>query len=137
MTCKEYYELKDYVNYTNLYEYDNIKNLPMNSRFKRLVYRGQIPDTSENKYHSIRYFCESIPDNITHLEFECNIDDDINDSFCLSLFLRKNHKKLSKLTHLKFGNNFNQNIKWCIPHGVTHLTFGLSFNQKIKYCTSG
>ncbi|AGD92884.1 putative F-box and FNIP repeat-containing protein [Megavirus lba] len=44
MTCKEYYNLRYDVNYTNLYEYDSIKNLPFMNRFKRLVYRGKIPN---------------------------------------------------------------------------------------------
>ncbi|AFX93031.1 putative F-box and FNIP repeat-containing protein [Megavirus courdo11] len=44
MTCKEYYDFRNDVNYTNLYEYDSIKNLPFMNRFKRLVYRGKIPN---------------------------------------------------------------------------------------------
>ena len=38
------------------------------------------------------------------------------------------------LTHLTFGDDFNQDIKDCIPISVTHLTFGYYFNQNIKDC---
>ncbi len=34
------------------------------------------------------------------------------------------------VTHLTFGDNFNQPI--CIPDSVTHLTFGYCFYQLIK-----
>nr|URM62009.1 F-box and FNIP repeat domain containing protein [Mimivirus sp.] len=39
-TCKEYYCLRNSVNYTDLYESDDIKNLSFNNKFKRLIYRG-------------------------------------------------------------------------------------------------
>nr|URM61897.1 F-box and FNIP repeat domain containing protein [Mimivirus sp.] len=48
MTCKEYYNLRYDVNYTNLYEYNDIKNLLFMNRFKRLVYRGEIPDNNKS-----------------------------------------------------------------------------------------
>jgi len=38
------------------------------------------------------------------------------------------------ITHLTFGYKFNQPIKGCIPKSVTHLTFGYNFNQSIKGC---
>ncbi len=38
------------------------------------------------------------------------------------------------ITHLTFGDNFNQKIDNCIPKRVTHLIFGYSFNQKIDNC---
>ena len=31
------------------------------------------------------------------------------------------------LTHLTLGDDFNQDIKGCIPASVTHLTFGYRF----------
>ncbi|AGD92011.1 putative F-box and FNIP repeat-containing protein [Megavirus lba] len=40
----------------------------------------------------------------------------------------------SRLTHLTFGDNFNQDIRGCISDSVTHLIFGHSFNQNIKGC---
>jgi len=36
------------------------------------------------------------------------------------------------VTHLIFGNNFNEPIKNIIPHSVTHLNFGCCFNQPIE-----
>ncbi|AUV58853.1 F-box and FNIP repeat-containing protein, partial [Bandra megavirus] len=47
MTCKEYYNLRYDINYTNLYEYESIKNLPFINRFKRLVYKGDKGDIGD------------------------------------------------------------------------------------------
>src|SRR5205814_1226471 len=38
----------------------------------------------------------------------------------------------ASVTHLTFGRNFNQDIKSAIPASITHLTFGYSFNQDIR-----
>ncbi|AZL89944.1 F-box and FNIP repeat-containing protein [Megavirus baoshan] len=38
------------------------------------------------------------------------------------------------VTHLTFGNNFNQDVKDCIPVSVTHLKFGHNFDQNVKNC---
>ena len=38
------------------------------------------------------------------------------------------------LTHLTLRDDFNQDIKGCIPASITHLTFGYRFNQDIKGC---
>jgi len=38
------------------------------------------------------------------------------------------------LTHLMFGDRFNQSVKGYIPGTVTHLTFGHHFNQPIEDC---
>src|ERR1700729_3602153 len=36
------------------------------------------------------------------------------------------------VTHLTFGDSFNQPIKDSIPNSITHLTFGFDFNLSIK-----
>jgi hypothetical protein len=36
------------------------------------------------------------------------------------------------VTHITFSRNFNQIVKDCIPNSVTHLSFGNRFNQEIK-----
>ncbi|AUV58686.1 F-box and FNIP repeat-containing protein, partial [Bandra megavirus] len=38
------------------------------------------------------------------------------------------------ITHLTFGDYFNQNITGCIPDSVIHLTFGDYFDQDITDC---
>ena len=39
----------------------------------------------------------------------------------------------NSVTHLTFGNNFNQELKeGDIPNSVTHLTFYANFNQELK-----
>ena len=38
----------------------------------------------------------------------------------------------NNVTHIFIGNNFNQKIKNSIPNQVTHLIFGYHFNQEIK-----
>ena len=43
---------------------------------------------------------------------------------------------IPNISHVTFGNYFNQNIKDCIPASVTHLTFGYYFNQDIKDVSS-
>nr|URM61965.1 F-box and FNIP repeat domain containing protein [Mimivirus sp.] len=74
MTCKEYYDLRSNINYTNLYEYDFIKKLPIINRFKRLVYRDKIFDNNISinktiqKYY-VKYLSYHIPINVTHLIF--------------------------------------------------------------------
>jgi len=40
------------------------------------------------------------------------------------------------VTHLTFGENFDQPINSCIPDSVTHLTFSVKFNQQINGCIS-
>ncbi|ANB50733.1 putative F-box and FNIP repeat-containing protein [Powai lake megavirus] len=126
MTCKEYYDFRNDINYTNLYEYDMIKNLSIIDRFKRLVYRGKIPNnTSLNKSvreYVVKNLNTTISNNITHLFFGNYINQDIKD--CIP----------NSVTHLTFGNKFNQNIKDYIPNSVTHLEFGSLFNQNIKDC---
>ena len=42
----------------------------------------------------------------------------------------------NSVTHLTFGFDFNQPINGCIPDSVTHLTFGFYFDQPIKHCIS-
>ena len=66
------------------------------------------------------FFNDRIPvDKITHLWY-------------LDRFTNIMAYKLGKyprcLTHLTFGDNFNQDIKDCIPASITHLTFGWYFN---------
>ncbi|AUV58578.1 F-box and FNIP repeat-containing protein, partial [Bandra megavirus] len=123
MTCREYYQLKNYINYTSLYEYNNVKNLPMNNRFKRLIYRGQISNKNED---IIEYIVEDldeiIPTSVTHLTFGDDFNQDITD--CIP----------DNITHLTFGYNFNKNIKGCVPNSVIYLKFGSKFNQNIKGC---
>src|SRR5579872_5207198 len=63
-----------------------------------------------------------LPNSITHLTFESDVNKDINNYLP------------DTITHLTFGNDFNQDIKGCIPNSVTHLTFGWCFNQDIKDC---
>nr|WBF70430.1 hypothetical protein [Megavirus caiporensis] len=70
MTCKEYYDLRSNINYTNLYEYNIIKKLPFSNRFKRLVYRDKIFDNniSINKTiqeYYVKYLSYHIPINVT------------------------------------------------------------------------
>ncbi|AUV58575.1 F-box and FNIP repeat-containing protein [Bandra megavirus] len=119
MTCKEYYNLRSYVNYTNLYEYDMIKKLPIVNRFKRLIYRGKIPN---KKKYLVENLNKPIPKNITHLIFGDIFNRNIKN--CIP----------NSVTHLEFGWHFNQNIKDCIPNSVNHLEFGSDFNQNIKDC---
>uniref|UniRef100_A0A6G6ADS9 F-box and FNIp repeat-containing protein n=1 Tax=Borely moumouvirus TaxID=2712067 RepID=A0A6G6ADS9_9VIRU len=38
------------------------------------------------------------------------------------------------ITHLEFGDFFNQPIEKCIPDNIINLTFGWEFNQPIKGC---
>nr|WBF70637.1 putative F-box and FNIP repeat-containing protein [Megavirus caiporensis] len=125
MTCKEYYGLRDCVNYTNLYEYNNVKDLPMLDRFKRLIYRGKIPNKKIPTIKTdfpVENLNKIIPNNTTHLKFEFNFNKDIKGYVPNSV------------THLTFGYKFNQNVKYCIPNSVTNLTFGHNFNQDINEC---
>ena len=40
---------------------------------------------------------------------------------------------INGLTHIKFGDNFNQVIeKDVLPNSLAHLTFGFNYNQKIE-----
>ncbi|AFX92862.1 putative F-box and FNIP repeat-containing protein [Megavirus courdo11] len=126
-TCKEYYYLRDCVNYTDLYEYDIIEKLPFTNKFKRLVYRGEIPNKNISTSKFVKkYFAENldnpIPNDITHLTFGYQFNQNVKN--CIP----------NSVTHLTFGIYFNQDIKDCIPNSVTHLTFGLCFNQDIKNC---
>ncbi|AUV58573.1 F-box and FNIP repeat-containing protein [Bandra megavirus] len=125
MTCKEYYAIKNYVNYINIYEYNNVKLLPFRNKFKRLIYRGKIPNNNisiiKNEY-LVKNLNKPIPDGLTHLKFEPSFNQDVKN--CIP----------NSVIHLVFGWNFNQDVKDCIPYSVTHLTFGHSFNQNIKNC---
>ena len=38
------------------------------------------------------------------------------------------------VTHLTFGDRFNQYINGCIPKSVTHLTFGFDYNKSLFNC---
>jgi len=40
------------------------------------------------------------------------------------------------VTHLTFGDHFNQTIKDCLPRSITYLTFGYCFNQSMISITS-
>jgi hypothetical protein len=54
------------------------------------------------------------------------------------IFVKEYNKPLNKyipnsVTHITFGNWFNQSLKeGQIPNSVTHLTFGRNFNQPLK-----
>nr|URM61964.1 F-box and FNIP repeat domain containing protein [Mimivirus sp.] len=148
MTCKEYYCLRNDVKYTNLYEYNIIEKLSFNNKFKRLVYRGQIPNTNVSIVKHIEEFLvkdldKLVPNNVTHLTFGQDFNQNINGyipntitNLTFGFRFNKSIKNCipDSVTNLTFGSNFNQNIKDCIPNSVTNLTFGWDFNQDIKNC---
>src|SRR5579872_4241728 len=86
---------------------------------------------SSNKYfHSLKneiiyHDCIDI-DKIHHLWYY--------DRFTKLVVHNIQHHIPKSVTHLTFGDNFNQNIKDCIPDSVTHLTFSDEFDQDIKDC---
>ncbi|AGD92569.1 putative F-box and FNIP repeat-containing protein [Megavirus lba] len=94
-TCKEYYDFRNNINYTNLYECDVIKNLSIVNRFKRLIYRGKIPNNNTPFNEFIKEYI--ITDLINPIP--------------------------NSVTHLTFNREFNKNIKLWIPNTVTHLLF--------------
>nr|QZX42895.2 F-box and FNIP repeat domain containing protein [Mimivirus sp.] len=103
-TCREYYNLRDCIKYTNWYKYECIKNLHFIDKFKRLIHKGYYPNNNilsnkSIKEYTVKNTLDIIPNDIIHLKFEYD---------------------------------FNQSIKNYIPNNITHLTFGYKFNKSIK-----
>lgn len=67
----------------------------------------------------------ALPDNLTGINCKKNPLKELYYPFNI-----KPKKYPSKLTHLKFGNKFNQTIN-NLPNSITHLTLGDNFNQSI------
>eukprot|EP00026_Physarum_polycephalum_P014280 Phypoly_transcript_14776.p1 GENE.Phypoly_transcript_14776~~Phypoly_transcript_14776.p1 ORF type:complete len:249 (+),score=47.99 Phypoly_transcript_14776:125-871(+) len=63
---------------------------------------------------------QNLPDNITHLVYEGR---------------RPLTTLPSSLTHLTFGNSFNQHVA-SLPASLSQLTFGFYFNQPVEYLPS-
>ncbi|AUV58080.1 F-box and FNIP repeat-containing protein, partial [Bandra megavirus] len=144
-TCKEYYNYRDCINYTDIYEYDIIRKLSFKNRFKRLIYQDYIPNTNTinnggaNKfYFYMKKLDEPIPNETTHLIYKNKI---FNPLFPIP----------NSVTYLKFkkpivdmmiripNSVINLKIKgwindWSIiPNSVTRLKFGKFFDQEIEY----
>ena len=77
------------------------------------------------KYH-IKFYNEYEYNKIKHLSFIKN--------FKQITYLSHDTNIPNNVTHLTFGDRFNQEIKDVIPNSVTHLTFGWKFNREIKDC---
>ncbi|AFX92867.1 putative F-box and FNIP repeat-containing protein [Megavirus courdo11] len=161
-TCKEYYHLRDSVNYTDLYEFNDIKNLSFNNKFKRLIYRGfYVNDNMDfskcEKKFVAKNLREPIPNGTTHLYFKDKFNQDIkgyipnsvifikfgwdfcqNIKDCIRVRIHAERIALccipNSVKYLLFEGFFNRNIKDCIPNGVEYLRFGCYFNQDIKDC---
>ncbi|QGR53579.1 fnip repeat-containing protein [Moumouvirus maliensis] len=115
-TNKYFRELLDYIKFDDLYEYDQIKDLPFITKFKKISYKS----------HDVY-----VPKYVTYLTFGDNYNERIKP--CFFYFPKRKFKKILPpgLTYLKFGWFFNQPIKKYIPNNVTHLIFGNNFNQPI------
>ena len=72
---------------------------------------------------NFNFVLSNLPKTITHLYFDDNFNKSI-DSLQLPL-----------LTHLTFGQTFNQFI-YFLPTSIIHLTFGQNFNQPINFLPS-
>ena len=104
-TNKKINAIKKYVKFNNIYDINKIIGT---------IYLKNI------KYISLMTSINTkIPDNITHLTFDYNFNQDIKE--CIP----------TSVTHLTFSDKFNQNIKECIPNSVTHLTLGNDFKFEI------
>src|ERR1700722_15408620 len=97
-----------------------------------------LDDYSKNRFiqtnHQFNNYCKSI---IYNNKYEYNeIIDKINEGYIFKKICYITYDKNipSSVTHLTFGEEFNQNIKECIPSSVTYLKFGSNFNQDIKNC---
>ncbi|AQN68773.1 FNIp repeat-containing protein [Saudi moumouvirus] len=86
-----------------IYNHNKIKDLPYYSRFKYINYKAN------NKH---------IPNGVT-------LSSPVFDKLGLRVFKNSAQRQVrdkvipSRLTHLIFGNDFNQSIKGCIPNSVT------------------
>jgi hypothetical protein len=63
---------------------------------------------------------DHVPMSVTHLIID-------------SVYTILNDGLSNCITHLTFGDNFDEHILGRIPCGVTHLKFGNKFNQQIDY----
>ncbi|AGC02401.1 FNIP repeat-containing protein [Acanthamoeba polyphaga moumouvirus] len=124
------------VRYNKKYKYDKIKHLSYFNQFDNIKYISHdinIPNGITrlildlmfiNPDHDIvdRQIKISVPDSVKYLTFmgkSC-----LNEIQIIS----------DGITYFKFGNQFNQPIKGCIPNCVQHIKFGEKFNQSIKGC---
>lgn len=98
---------------------DKIIKLPYYKNFRNFI----ITST----YHLLK-----IHNNIRSITFGRNFNENIIDIMPGSFDRRVHNDEI--ITHLTFGNKFNQDVTQCIPLTVTHLTFGENFNQPIDYC---
>ncbi|AGF85767.1 FNIP repeat-containing protein [Moumouvirus goulette] len=107
-SCKMIYELREKINYTNCYDYNDVQKLPFYKKFKNVKFE-------------VTTGCVSIPEGVNILIF----DDDFNEPLTFNL--------PERITCIKFGKKFNQFIKpGVIPNNVTSLNFGNEFNQPLE-----
>src|SRR5574343_301966 len=81
--------------------------------------------------------CEQLFNSITHLTFNYDFDQTVDNLPVTLTHLTFGHKfnqevnnLPANLTHLKFGYNFNYTVN-ALPSYLTHLTFGENFNQTV------
>lgn len=125
------FNLKYEIKFSGVYEYDKVKNSPFYDNIKFMKYKATNLD---------------IPKKITHLTFENNfnepienkIDDNISGNL-ISLDLGCNFNypisefisKCANIKDLRIGYWFNQPLNK-IPTGITHLTLGNSYRSSLK-----
>ena len=120
--------LSDYINYNMNDKNSHIKN--------EMIKNSQIFDNLPSNLEVLKYpsnynliLVEQIPQNIIKLflsnKFNKSIDKLLNPNFGTSKLRPK-----TKITHLIFGNEFNQSVNY-LPTTITHIFFGSSFNKSI------
>lgn len=145
-TCKEFYQLREKIQYTDMYRYWRIKHLPFIKNITKIEYMIGVDEP----------LVDSVPNYVTHIKTyiydkklkhpiaNCNNVQAVAFGcyFNMSVELPKNITSLSfgsefnkpitipdKVIYLSFGSTFNQPL--ILPKSVKHLTLGLYFNQPL------
>lgn len=121
--------LSDYVEYNSKYSNQHVK--------KELIKNSQILDNLPENLQVLKYpsnynliLIEKIPQNIQRLFLSHNFNQSV-DKLLNPNFKTSNPSPPTKLTHLIFGNKFNQSVS-NLPSSITHLFFGSDFNKSVN-----
>lgn len=142
--CSHFHLLKDKITYQDIVNINKIYDLWYYNNFSNVNFKNdgiqfeKFPKATKyiNACFSVsdEKYIKFIPHTVTHLQFDIYevYDPTIRSYIPMFFFTKDSIPKF--ITHLTFGDSFDEDIMGCIPNSVTHLTFGRYFNRSIKDC---
>ena len=124
-------------------EYGDIPNSVTHLHFytntEFILRENIIPNSVTHLFVDESYLLENIPKSVTHLQIEefsgdFKIPQSITHLIINCLYFAQIIEIPDNVTHLEFGDQFDDNLENTIPNSAIHLTFGINFKSSFKNC---